>query len=161
MMRQLDLQVRESGLGLKLDAARLQDSALRLAKVTIEKEDRNIVENTLETEFRVEPQIPYFAKMMAAGRGFITSGSTFKKQLRVEIQQRTAQFLEDLNDLIDKLQQQLRDRGQKGLIIIIDGLDRIIPQPLDEQGRRNTHRAASRGGKNVANFRTRARTSQA
>jgi hypothetical protein len=161
MMRQLDLQVRQSGLGLKLDAARLQDSALRLAKVTIEKEDRNIVENTLETEFRVEPQIPYFAKMMAAGRGFITSGSTFKKQLRVEIQQRTAQFLEDLNDLIDKLQQQLRDRGQKGLIIIIDGLDRIIPQPLDEQGRRNTHRAASRGGKNVANFRTRARTSQA
>lgn len=120
MMRQLELQVRQSGLGLKLDAGRLDDLAMRLAKVTLEKEDRENIENTLESEFRVEPQIPFFAKMMAAVRGFITSGSTFKKQLRLEVQQRTAQFLEDLNDLIDKLQQQLRERGKKGLVIIID-----------------------------------------
>jgi hypothetical protein len=85
MMRQLDLQVRQGGLGLELDAARLDDLAMRLAKVTLEKEDRDIVENTLESEFRVEQQIPFFAKMMAAVRGFITSGSTFKKQLRLEI----------------------------------------------------------------------------
>lgn len=141
MMRQLDLQVRASDLGLKLDAGRLDDLAMRLAKVTLEKEDREIVENTLETEFRVEPQIPFFAKMMVAVKGFITSGSTFKKQLRVEIQQRTALFLEDLNDLIDKLQLQLRERGKKGLVIIIDSLDRIIPHPLDEKGQRNTHNA--------------------
>jgi len=141
MMRQLDVQVRQSGLSLKLDEARLDDLAMRLAKVTLEKEDRSTVENTLETEFRVEPQIPFFAKVMAAVRGFITSGSTYKKQLRVEIQQRTAQFLEDVNDLIDKLQQQLRERGRKGLVIIIDSLDRIIPQPLDETGRRTTHSA--------------------
>lgn len=141
MMRQLDLQVRQSGLGLKLDSARLDDLAMRLAKVTLAKEDRENVESTLETEFRVEPQIPFFAKMMAAVRGFITSGSTFKKQLRVEVQQRTAQFLEDLNDLIDKLQQQLRGRGMKGLVIIIDSLDRIIPHPLDEKGLRTTHSA--------------------
>ncbi|MDZ7267006.1 MAG: ATP-binding protein [candidate division KSB1 bacterium] len=141
MMRQLDLQVRESPLGLQLDAGRLDDLAMRLAKVTLEKEDRNLVENTLETEFRVEPQIPFFAKMMAAVRGFLTSGSTYKKQLRVEIQQRTAQFLEDLNDLIDKLQQQLRERGKEGLVIIIDSLDRIIPHPLDDKGWRTTHSA--------------------
>lgn len=141
MMRQLDLQVRQSDLGLKLDSARLDDLAMRLAKVTLAKEDRENVESTLETEFRVEPQIPFFAKMMAAVRGFITSGSTFKKQLRIEVQQRTAQFLEDLNDLIDKLQQQLRGRGMKELVIIIDSLDRIIPHPLDEKGLRTTHSA--------------------
>ncbi|MDZ7359949.1 MAG: KAP family NTPase [candidate division KSB1 bacterium] len=136
MMRQLDIQVRESSLGLQLDASRLDDLAMRLAKVTLEKEDRDTVENTLATEFRVEPQIPFFAKMMAAVRGFLTSGSTFKKQLRVEIEQRTARFLEDLNDLIDKLQQQLRESGKQGLVIIIDGLDRIIPKLLDDKGRR-------------------------
>jgi hypothetical protein len=141
MMRQLDMQVRQSELGLKLDAARLDDLALRLAKVTLEKEDRETVENTLESEFRVEPQIPFFAKMMAAVRGFITSGSTYKKQLRVEIQQRTAQFLEDLNDLIDQLQLQIRTRGKNGLVIVIDSLDRIIPHELDEKGTRTTHSA--------------------
>lgn len=99
-MRQLEWQVRNSPLGLKLDGGRLDDLAMRLARVTIEKEDRDEVENTLETEFRVEPQIPFFAKMMAAVRGFITSGSTYKKQLRLEIQQRAVQFLDDLNDLI-------------------------------------------------------------
>jgi hypothetical protein len=140
-MRQLEWQIRHSSLGLKLDGGRLDDLAMRLARVTIEKEDRNEVENTLETEFRVEPQIPFFAKMMAAVRGFITSGSTYKKQLRFEIQQRAAQFLDDLNDLIDQLQQQLRKYGKKGLVVIIDSLDRIIPQALDEKGRRTTHTA--------------------
>lgn len=141
MMRQLEMQVRQSSFGLKLDSVRLDDLAMRLAKVTIEKEDRDIVENTLESEFRVEPQIPFFAKMMAAVRGFMTSGSTYKKLLRVEIQQRTAQFLEDLNDLIDKLQLQLREQDKPGLVIIIDSLDRIIPHALDENGLRNTHSA--------------------
>jgi hypothetical protein len=41
MMRQLGLQVRDGSLGLELDAARLEDLAMRLAKVTLEKEDRN------------------------------------------------------------------------------------------------------------------------
>jgi hypothetical protein len=62
----------------------------------------------------------FFAKMMAAVRGFIKDNTTYKKQLRVEIQQRTAQFLDDLNDLLDKLQEQLRDRDKKGLVVIID-----------------------------------------
>jgi len=138
-MRQLELQVRQSPLHLKLDASRLDDLAMRLARVTIEKEDRNEVETALETEFRVEPQIPFFAKMMAAVRGFIKDNTTYKKQLRVEIQQRTAQFLDDLNDLMDKLQQQLRDRGKKGLVVIIDSLDRIILRVLDDKGQRTSH----------------------
>jgi hypothetical protein len=44
-MRQLEWQVRHSPLGLKLDGGRLDDLAMRLARVTIEKEDRNEVEN--------------------------------------------------------------------------------------------------------------------
>jgi hypothetical protein len=139
-LHQLETQVRESPLKLKLDPARLEDLAMRLAKVTLEKEDRKEVELALENEFRVEPQIPFFARMMAAVRGFIKDNTTYKKQLRLEIQQRTAQFLEDLNDLVDQLQTQLRERGKKGLVVIIDSLDRIIPHPL-ENGRRTTHSA--------------------
>lgn len=78
---------------------------------------------------------------MAAFKGFITSGSTQKKIKRVELQQRTSLFLEDLNDLINKLQQQLRDQGKRGLVIIIDSLDRIIPHPLDDERRSNSHTA--------------------
>lgn len=140
-MHQLESQVRDSSLGLKLDDVRLDDLAMRLAAVTLEKEDRNEVELVLENEFRIEPQIPFFARMMAAVRGFIKDNTTYKKQLRVEIQQRTALFLDDLNDLIDQLQRQLRDRGKKGLVVIIDSLDRIIPHALDEKGRRTTHTA--------------------
>jgi hypothetical protein len=140
-MRQLESQVRDSSLGLKLDDSRLNDLAMRLAAVTLEKEDRNEVELALENEFRIEPQIPFFARMMAAVRGFIKDNTTYKKQLRVEIQQRTALFLDDLNDLIDQLQSQLRDQGKKGLVVIIDSLDRIIPRPLDDKGRRTTHTA--------------------
>lgn len=47
MMRQLDLQVRQSSLGLELAAARLDDLAMRLACVTLQQEDHDSVEAML------------------------------------------------------------------------------------------------------------------
>jgi len=140
-MHQLHLQVEQSPLQLFLDIKRLDDIALRLGRVILEKEEREDIEATLKTEYRVGAEIPLFVKMMAAFKGFITSGSTQKKHIRVELQQRTSLFLQDLNDLIDKLQQQLRDKGKRGLVIIIDSLDRIIPHSLGDERKSNSHTA--------------------
>lgn len=141
MLYHLVEQAQASPFKLKLSDDRLDDLALRLARVTIEKEDREEAEIALDSEFRVEAKLPFFLKVMAAVRGFIKSGSSHRKLLRIEIQQRTTQFLQDVNALIDQTQTQLRDRGKSGLVMIIDSLDRIIPHSLHDRESGNTHTA--------------------
>ena len=139
MMYQVESQVRQSNLKIKLDESRLDALALRLAEETIKKESKTEIENALEAEFRIGPELPFFARVMLAVRGMIKSGSTTTKEIRLHVRQRTTQFLEDLNDIIDHLQVQLPKKGKKGIVIIIDSLDRMIPNPLDDKGRRTTH----------------------
>src|SRR5690606_25564766 len=68
----------------------------------------------------------------------LKAGADKKQQLRTTIDQGVAPFLEDLNDIIDSVQVQLRDKEQQGLVLIVDSLDRIIPKPTLD-GRGNTH----------------------
>jgi len=139
MMSQLESQVRQSDLKLKIDESRLDALALRLAEETIKKETRTEIENALEAEFRIGPELPFFARVMLAVRGMIKSGASTTNEIRLHVRQRTTQFLEDLNDIINHIQIQLRSKGKQGIVIIIDSLDRMIPNPKDEKGRRTTH----------------------
>jgi len=139
MMSQVESQVRQSGLKIKIDESRLDALALRLAEKTIKKESKTEIEKALEAEFRIGTELPFFARVMLAVRGMIKSGSTMTKEIRLHVRQRTTQFLEDLNDIIDYLQVQLPKKGKKGILIIIDSLDRMIPNPKDDKGRRTTH----------------------
>jgi len=139
MMYQVESQVRQSGLKTKIDESRLDALALRLAEETIKKESKTEIENALEAEFRIGPELPFFARVMLAVRGMIKSGASTTREIRLHVRQRTTQFLEDLNDLIDHLQVQLPKKGKKGIVIIIDSLDRMIPNPKDEKERRTTH----------------------
>jgi len=139
MMYQVERQARQSNLKLKIDESRLDDLALRLAEETLHKQTKTEIENALEAEFRIGPDLPFFARVMLAVRGMIKSGASTTREIRLHVQQRTTQFLEDLNDIINHLQVQLPQKGKKGMVIIIDSLDRMIPNPKDDKGRRTTH----------------------
>lgn len=65
----------------------------------------------------------FFAKTQAA----VKNDKTKREAIRAVIQQSPTLFLEDLNDIIDHLQTQIRSQGKAGLVIIIDSLDRIVP----------------------------------
>lgn len=75
----------------------------------------------------------FFAKARAA----IKNDATKREQVRTVLRQSPTLFLEDLNDIIDNLQTQIRSRGKAGLVVIIDSLDRIVPNPLPDG--RTTH----------------------
>ena len=51
-----------------------------------------------------------------------------------------AQLLDKINLLLRSGEAQLRKRGQSGLVVIVDGLDRVMYRTLDD-GRRNSHDA--------------------
>jgi energy-coupling factor transporter ATP-binding protein EcfA2 len=140
-MYKLEEEIRKNKPDIKLNQAKLEDMALRLAKKTINKEDRREIEKTFESDFNLGAEIPFFSKVMLALRSYIKSGSTYKNELRIEIKQRASLFLEDLNDLINQVQSQLQNKEYRGLVIIIDSLDRIIPNIVDEKTKKNTHTA--------------------
>lgn len=74
-----------------------------------------------------------FAKIRAATK----NDETKREAIRAEVQRSPTLFLEDLNDIIDNLQGQIESRGKAGLVVIVDSLDRIVPNPTS--GGRTTH----------------------
>ena len=74
-----------------------------------------------------------FAKIRAATK----NDETKREAIRAEVQRSPTLFLEELNDIIDNLQTQIRSRGKAGLVVIVDSLDRIVPNPMPDG--RTTH----------------------
>ena len=74
-----------------------------------------------------------FAKITAATK----NDETKREAIRAEVQRSPTLFLNDLNDIIGNLQDQIRSRGKAGLVVIVDSLDRIVPNPTADG--RTTH----------------------
>ncbi|MCC7492145.1 MAG: ATP-binding protein [Fimbriimonadaceae bacterium] len=67
----------------------------------------------------------------------IRNRPTRRSVLRAAVEQHNNQLREALNDLLDKANQQLRRQGKKGLVIIVDGLERV--ELRDTGDGRTTH----------------------
>ncbi len=137
-MYQLVWQVNEADLDIQLREKQVENLRRRLGQIIQEKESQIAVESGIEAEVGTGVKLPFFTALASITSAF-KHGTTQKKTFRIEIKQRIGLFLEDLNDLINNLQIQLGKIGKKGLVIIIDSLDRIIPHRLDEEGRRTRH----------------------
>jgi hypothetical protein len=61
-----------------------------------------------------------------------------RRNLRAAIEQHSTNLLGAVNDLLMDSTQKLRAANYEGLVLIIDGLDKLVLRPLDE-GKSNTH----------------------
>lgn len=61
-----------------------------------------------------------------------------RKDLREEIEKRNTSLLDAVNDLLTTATANLVQAGRDGLVLIIDGLDKLVLRDLDD-GRTNTH----------------------
>ena len=61
-----------------------------------------------------------------------------RKKLRDEIEKFNTSLLSAVNALLDEANVALRKTGKKGLVLLIDGLDKMVFRPLDD-GHSNTH----------------------
>jgi dsDNA-binding SOS-regulon protein len=139
--RQLEEQLRESPLKIQLPQKQLETIGLWLAKTVYQTDDIDTIENRFEAELGLGAEIPLFVKALLKVKSIITGASTQRKTVRLEVTNRISQLLTDLNDLIDYAQIKLRDNGKKGLVIIVDSLEKILLKPLNELGHITTHSA--------------------
>jgi hypothetical protein len=92
--------------------------------------------STLGADLRLteaEAEIP-FARLSFE----IRNRPTQRQLLRAAIEQRATPLIEALNDLLRTARAALRKAGKQGLVLLIDGLDKLVRRELEE-GSGNTH----------------------
>jgi hypothetical protein len=88
---------------------------------------------SLETEFGAEVGLPFFAKVKAALKAMMKTGSSTMQKIEQETARRPAVLHGAVNDMITYVQKALGERGRQGLVIIADGLEKIPLRTLGER----------------------------
>jgi hypothetical protein len=130
--RQLAEQIPKIDPDIKIEERFLDSIADWLAKEIVKKVERKEMEAELESKFKIGVEIPFFLKALLGLKAYIRGGTEEVREIRHELERRALTLLNDVNLFIDDLQRQLRRKGYKGLIILVDGLEKLILRPLVE-----------------------------
>jgi len=137
-VRQLTEQIHKNAPDIKIEERFLDSIANWLAKEIVHKVERKEVEAELESKFKIGANIAFFLKALLGLKAYIRSGTEEVREIRHELERRAITLLKDVNRFIDDLQRQLREKKYKGLVILVDGLEKLILRPLVEgEGERN------------------------
>jgi hypothetical protein len=101
------------------------------ARIVTKKTERVELETTLETEAGVEAGLPFFAKVKALVKGLAKTGSTTVKEIQQEAERRPATLVDAVSDIVANIQSSLHSHGRRGLVIIIDSLEKMPPRKLN------------------------------
>jgi hypothetical protein len=125
MLWQVDEQLSQSPYHLRIPDA-LRDNAVEwLARVVTEKTERRDMEASLSTELEAGAGLPFFLKAKAVIKALVKTGSSTVEKIEQEAERRPAVFHQAVNDLITRVQDDLRKQGRHSLVIIADGLEKI------------------------------------
>jgi len=107
--------------------------------------EETAVEANLKTDFELglnAPSVlPVFAKLLARITGQIKTGQQIRKDIRLKLDPQIFQLIERINEFIRAALPQIKKKGFRDLVLIIDNLDRIVLRDLDEKTGRTTHDA--------------------
>jgi len=139
MLWQVDEQLSRPPYHLRIPDD-LRDRAVEwLARVVTKKTERTEMEAALTTELEASAGLPFFAKVKAALKAFVKTGSSTLKEIQQEAERRPTMLHDAVSDLITHVQEGLSERGRHSLVIIADGLEKIPLRSLGE--RLTTHNA--------------------
>ncbi len=117
---------------LKIPQALLKNLDKWFAERILTQESMRDIEGALQAEFAVEPTVPLLTRILLAFTGQIRSGSSRKLEIRQTLEKELRVFLQRLNELIDAAQARLQKQGWEGLVIIVDGLEKMHYKILPE-----------------------------
>ena len=89
-------------------------------------------EASLEAGLEAEVSVPLFARFFGKMRAAANASSTTKKTIIESIEPRLSDFISHCNDLVREVKSKLPGIGKKGLIIIIEDLDKLSIEKSEE-----------------------------
>ena len=129
--------------GIEVDPKLVRSILLWFAEVVYGWTDEQEVGRTLEAEFGLgaTAPLPLIAKMLVRLTGHIKTGRQVRRDVRLKLDPQISQLLERANLFIHSALTDLKRKGWKDLVILIDNLDRIALRVLDEETGRTSHDA--------------------
>ena len=141
LVEETEQQLRESEvMSIELNPELLENIARWFGETVITEEQSRDTERTLETEYGLGIETPalVLAKMLAAVRGEIKSSSRKRETYRRQLERNVRGLITFINDLLDDTQFRLKERGSAGLVVVVDGLEKVIYREIGEE-KRSSH----------------------
>ena len=131
--------------GIQIDERLSRGIMMWFAQEVYGLTEETAVEASLKTDFELglnAPSVlPVFAKLLARITGQIKTGQQIRKDIRLCLDPQIFQLIERINEFIRAALPQIKKKGFRDLVLIIDNLDRIVLRDLDEKTSRTTHDA--------------------
>ena len=140
--RRIESELRQA-YSIELDAKLLENVQRWFADVLYTEEDWRQVQRELEAEAALGvglPEgVPLVARLLARITGQIKTGRDVREEIRRKLDPQISLLIENINLLILRASERLRHQGRRGLVLLIDNLDRITLRQLDTH--RTSHEA--------------------
>ena len=131
--------------GIQIDERLSRGITMWFAKEVYGWTEETAVEANLKTDFELglnAPSVlPLIAKLLARITGQIKTGQQIRKDIRLSLDPQIFQLIERINEFIQAALPQIKTKGYRDLVLIIDNLDRIVLRELDEKTGMTTHDA--------------------
>lgn len=135
--QQVEKQMRECAK-IEIKSELLDNIANWFGTTVIREQKSRDINATLETESSIGIQLP-FAKMLARFKGEIKSSSIRRTEIRRELEQKALELIQRVNELLDDARVRLEKHGKRGLVLIVDGLERLLYRVVDAATGRSSH----------------------
>lgn len=131
--------------GIQIDPRLMKGILMWFAEVVYESSDEDEITRTLDTEFelglKAPTALPIIAKMFAKITGQIRTGQKSRKNIRNKLEPLVYQLIARINEFIAAALPEIKKKGFRDIVLIIDNLDRIVLRVLDAGTGRTTHDA--------------------
>jgi energy-coupling factor transporter ATP-binding protein EcfA2 len=141
LAQETEQQLRESEVvAIELKAELLENIARWLGETIITEEKERGTERTLGAEYGLGAESPalVLANMLAKVKGEIKSSSKRREVYRKKLERNVRELIGFINDLLEDAQFRLKDRGSAGLVVIVDGLEKVIYREIGTE-KRSSH----------------------
>ena len=130
---------------IQIDPRLMNGILMWFAEVVYESSDEEDITKTLDTEFelglKAPAPLPIIARMFAKITGQIRTGQKSRKNIRSKLEPQVYQLIARINEFIQAALPDIKRKGFRDIVLIIDNLDRIVLRVLDAETGRTTHDA--------------------
>jgi len=141
LAQETERQLRRSEvMAVELKPELLENIARWFGTTVITEEQSRDVERVLEAEYGLGAESPalVLAKMLATVKGEIKSSSQRRQVYRHQLERNVSDLITYVNDLLDDARFRLQRKGSAGLMVIVDGLEKVIYREIGEE-KRSSH----------------------
>ena len=128
-----NLESKARAIGLDVNLNLLDEIGQWFQEEVITETSQKEVERSLGAEFELGAEIPLFAKMLSFVRAQIKTGSSERYEIRRKLERKIQQFFHRVNNLVDHVTEKAQEKGYKGIVIIVDSLEKMPLRIINEQ----------------------------